>query len=227
MANPQKENGYTPIANELLEALGKTRISGEARQMLDIILRKTYGWNKSTDPISTTQFTAYTGLTRRSIYKARRKLREMNIITVSQKGARHTLSYSIQKDYDNWVLSPKKEVSPKKVTRVSPKKRYTKDNITKDNIYMQKENPVATIVSTYFTLRDYTKDPQWCKQSFSRHCKPAKALLDVARGELPIVLTNLRKAKEYFAKKQLDWTLETVLKRWIDITKEGSTRRYA
>ena len=46
MANPQKENGYTSIANDIVEALAGIRIPGEARQCLDVILRKTYGWNK-------------------------------------------------------------------------------------------------------------------------------------------------------------------------------------
>lgn len=33
MANPQCENGYTRIANEILEALSKIRIPGEARRL--------------------------------------------------------------------------------------------------------------------------------------------------------------------------------------------------
>jgi len=52
MANPQIENGYTRIANETMDALAKIRIPGQARQVLDFILRKTYGWNKKTDMIS-------------------------------------------------------------------------------------------------------------------------------------------------------------------------------
>ena len=45
MASPQTENGYVKIATELHDALCKTRISGEARQMLDVIIRKTYGYD--------------------------------------------------------------------------------------------------------------------------------------------------------------------------------------
>ena len=46
MANPQKENGYIMIANEIMEALAKYRIPGEQRQCLDVILRKTYGYDR-------------------------------------------------------------------------------------------------------------------------------------------------------------------------------------
>ena len=35
MANPQKENGYVPVANAIFEAFRSIRISGEARQVLD------------------------------------------------------------------------------------------------------------------------------------------------------------------------------------------------
>jgi phage replication O-like protein O len=49
--SPQKEHGYTPIANEIYDAFVRTRISGEARQVLDCIIRKTYGYNKKEDKI--------------------------------------------------------------------------------------------------------------------------------------------------------------------------------
>lgn len=40
MAEPQKENGYTPIANEIMDALCRIRIPGEERQVLDCISGK-------------------------------------------------------------------------------------------------------------------------------------------------------------------------------------------
>ena len=52
MANPQAENGHTDIANEIVEALARTRISGTETQLLWVIFRKTYGWHKKEDEIS-------------------------------------------------------------------------------------------------------------------------------------------------------------------------------
>ena len=49
MVSPQWENGYTKIANEILESLARIRINGEARQVLDVIIRKTYGYGKKTE----------------------------------------------------------------------------------------------------------------------------------------------------------------------------------
>jgi len=67
---PQKENGYTPIANEIMDALCSHRISGEERQLLDCIIRKTYGWNKKVDEISLSQFMKMTGMYKTSHSKS-------------------------------------------------------------------------------------------------------------------------------------------------------------
>ena len=53
---PQLENGYTKIANELLEAIAAIRIPGEAMQVLLVIIRKTYGYCKKKDAISISLF---------------------------------------------------------------------------------------------------------------------------------------------------------------------------
>lgn len=108
MANPQKERGYVAIANEIMEALCKTRISGEARQILDTILRKTYGFNKKKDEISISQFCRSTNLKKPTVVRAINKLMRMNLIIVIKNGNRSTNIYSINKDYDAWEPLPKK-----------------------------------------------------------------------------------------------------------------------
>jgi phage replication O-like protein O len=45
-ANPQKENGFTPIANEILDALTKTKFTELETQALFLILRNTYGYQR-------------------------------------------------------------------------------------------------------------------------------------------------------------------------------------
>ena len=53
--NPQLENGFTRLSNEILDELCKIRISGEAMQALLTVLRKTYGYHKKSDNISLSQ----------------------------------------------------------------------------------------------------------------------------------------------------------------------------
>ena len=128
MANPQPDN-YFKFSIELFEALCKTRINGEARQILDVIIRHTYGFHRKSAEIPTLKFMKITGLHRQAVYKARKKLIDMNIIGVTQKGdtlspkkVTPQLTYCIQKDYEKWKVSPKKVISPKKVTPCHPKR---------------------------------------------------------------------------------------------------------
>jgi len=161
MGSPQTEDGYTRVANELLEALIRVRIPGEARQMLDLIIRKTYGFNKKSDRIATSQFMEATGLTRKAIEKGRKKLREMNIIIAPEKGGSYCITYSINKHYKTWVIPPKKGATPQNGLRVPPKKeakyppkgetQKTKDNITKDI-----KNPALPDLSKQICLKSIT-----------------------------------------------------------------------
>lgn len=139
MANPQKENGYTAISNEIMKALCKIRINGEARQVLDFILYKTYGFNKKSDGISLSQFTEETGLKRPTVCKAIRRLKDMNLIT--QKDTSTWNLYELQKDFETWKPLPKKITLPKKIMSVTQKdnrgvakKIHTKAIITKATI---------------------------------------------------------------------------------------------
>lgn len=143
MTTPQKENGYTAIANEIMEALARIRIPGEARQMLDVVIRKTYGFNKTKDQISTTQFMQTTGLKRFTIARARKRLLLANLITVSKNANSQILSYSFQKDYNKWKVVAKKltgsknapyykQKSAQTVAIIDTHKRH-KYNITKDS----------------------------------------------------------------------------------------------
>lgn len=135
---PQCEDGYTRIANELLEALCRTRVPGEAMQIFLVILRKTYGYKKKTDAIALSQFVAATGIVKTHVSRAIEKLVQMNMI-VTQKGNGLAVTYEINKHYNTWIPLPKKVTLPKKVMKVTqkgnlplPKKGTTKDIITKE-----------------------------------------------------------------------------------------------
>jgi len=135
MASPQVENGYTKIANELFDALAASRIPGEQRQCLDVIIRKTYGFNKKWDYIALSQFYDATGINKPHIIRALKCLILKNLI-IAKKGNKKGSSYCINKNYHSWNLLPKKVMIAKKGNPSLPKKVPTKDNTTKDNIYI-------------------------------------------------------------------------------------------
>ena len=96
MSNPQLEDGYIKIANTVMEALAKTRIPGEAMQVLLVILRKTYGFNKKEDNISLSQFHSATGIKKPSIIRAVKLLENMKLIY--KKANKQITSYRFNKD---------------------------------------------------------------------------------------------------------------------------------
>ncbi|MGR3220246.1 MAG: replication protein [Candidatus Anammoxibacter sp.] len=101
MANPQKENGHLDIANEIGEAFRRLHLSGNQWQLLWVILRQTYGWQKTTDKISISFFEKHTGIDRRDVVKGLKKLEEMEIVGKNTNS--FITSYGLQKDYTKWT----------------------------------------------------------------------------------------------------------------------------
>lgn len=119
MANPQKENGFTPIANELLEALMKFRPPAEKRAIFDSILRRTYGYGRKEAAISGDYFAQLTNINRRHVARAIKWLEQANMITATPapRGRGSISTYAIQKDYDLWQLPG---LDPQKVQLNAP-----------------------------------------------------------------------------------------------------------
>lgn len=102
MANPQADK-FLRISTELFDQLCKIRISGEARQIFDYIIRKTWGYNKKEDQISYSQFEQGTNLPSRSIRRSIQYLINRNMITSRNIAQGKEGIYSIQKDYSKWI----------------------------------------------------------------------------------------------------------------------------
>jgi len=135
MASPQLENGYTQIANEIIEALFKINLSPYENRFIWFILRKTYGWKKKTDWISLSQFAKEMGLDRRNIHRTIKKLSSKQMIVVYRDYKNH-IGYGFQKNYEKWKVSSKKTTCRKSVIytddRVSSIETPTKKTITKE-----------------------------------------------------------------------------------------------
>jgi phage replication O-like protein O len=151
VANPQPDK-FTKISNEILEALARIRISGEARQVLDTILRKTYGFQKKEDIISLSQFSLATGLNQPATARAINKLKTMNLII-----KKDNRKIGLQKNFDLWKPLSKKITIIKKDNFIDKKDNKplskkihtkdiytnTKDTITKDNKDTVQNKPIT------------------------------------------------------------------------------------
>lgn len=107
MASPQKENGYTPIANELLEAFLLYKFpknTGDAPRLLWLfIARKTFGFSKKEDCISLTQFEKNTNIRRGTIVHWLNYLVQAKLLVRANEPTKNGFAYTINKDYDTWL----------------------------------------------------------------------------------------------------------------------------
>ncbi len=151
MANPQLENGYTKIANEILEALARIRIPGEARQVLDFVLRKTYGFHKKEDVISLSQIVLGTNLKKADACRAIRKLLLMNLIIIGKKATLKGKTYRFNKDFETWKPIKKHWQKSHPVGNKANKSLAIK-HTTKETI--QKKEIGETSSPTHFTTKE-------------------------------------------------------------------------
>ena len=104
MANPQLSNGYTKIANELLEAICRLNISGNEMRILFYIIRRTYGFNRTYSEISLSEISTAIGMRNEHISRTLKRLSSKNIIEIhSNKGVKPQ-TISIVKNYEKWVV---------------------------------------------------------------------------------------------------------------------------
>lgn len=124
MANPQKENGFTVIANEILDNIVQYKLNGAQYALILSIIRKTYGFNKKSYSISLSFLSESTGLNKNHVKLQLDKLIEAKVINVYSKSS-YTSSreIGINKNYDEWDIenrngSTKKIVLPQNYSTV-------------------------------------------------------------------------------------------------------------
>ena len=98
MASPQKENGFTPIANEILERLSFPGINGSEYRIINIVIRKTYGFQKKKDRISLTQFQLFASMNRSQAVETIKSLVCKRILL--KEGS----VYKFNKNWEEWLV---------------------------------------------------------------------------------------------------------------------------
>jgi len=178
MANPQTENGYLKIANELVKHFCKLKLSGNDWLIVWAVLLKTYGWNKKQDMISLSQFQEITGLSRPTVVRKIQRLVRYNVLG-SIKGDTSTIStYWIVKDYDKWEPSSKIDTSSRFATTASKK-------------------PVVKLVA----------EQQHTKDTIQKTIKDKKTMSGKPDLSEPIVYLNLKASKNFSVKNKVNTSM--------------------
>lgn len=121
MASPQKETGFTPIANEILEQLAKVSLSGAQFSVVFLLLRQTYGWQRKTCDLPLSLIEQMTGIKKNRAKEIIDSLIRRKLFTVVERavvGGRYGSKpaiYAFNKDYDTWILGRASRVRNKPV----------------------------------------------------------------------------------------------------------------
>lgn len=108
MASPQKENGYTPIANEILENIAKYTLNGTQHRIIDVIWRYTYGFNRKEHGLSETFISNATNIHRKQIQRELNELISCKMICVIKAATFNSSRIlAFNKDYSKWVVAKK------------------------------------------------------------------------------------------------------------------------
>lgn len=99
------DDGYTRIANELLEAIAGADLTARQIKLMLAYVRKTYGFNKKVDRIADEQVAQITGLSRQNVNKAKKELLSMNCLFMD--GNR----IGVNKEVSAWQFSKCLQVS--------------------------------------------------------------------------------------------------------------------
>lgn len=146
MANPQIENGYTAVANEILDHLYKQPLNGTELKVIMCILRYTFGFQRKSHKLSATFIAKWGNCDLRTVKRALKKLKQDRVIIYinsERKGVTAELMFN--KDYEQWctggqnVTSGENDTGGQNVTGVvgkmtpEPVGKMTHKKIKKEN----------------------------------------------------------------------------------------------
>ena len=169
LKGPQLEDGYTRIANEILEVVSKVKFNGTQFKILMVIWRYTYGFNRKDTEFSLNFLSEATNCNKQQVKRELDKLIKSNvIIVIKEADFNSSRRLSFNKRYTEWKIDgieliKKDTVSELAYSRVSEldystvsEKAYTtvselayqekqyKENINKDIITTKESKQTKT-----------------------------------------------------------------------------------
>ena len=166
---PELDDGYLKLANELVDQFVKLKITATQWNILFLVMRETYGYNRKAKDLSVSYIAKAIGVSARKTTKAVQDLLQKKIlIEYDAPTPRKSRQIGINKYYLDWVRNDQKvtsgvtEGSPDQkvtsgvtegsglgVTEGSPKQIQYKDNI-KENKPTASRQDYSNVEQEYF-----------------------------------------------------------------------------
>jgi len=215
--SPQREDGNTQINKDILEALIKFNLNASDYKIILFIIRKTYGFNKTSDAISISQFQKATNLSNRMINIGIKKLKKHRLIfyqpsSIGVKQGSPINEFLFNKHHDTWLPIRVKRSSGGEILCKRRVKRSsdTKDIITKDimpNFKFQKKVPLPTNIFLTDKMREYVQNQGGANS-----------------GHAEQLFEDFQNHHKAHGKKMNDWT--AAFRTWVRNDKKWNPEKY-
>ena len=106
---PQVEDGYTRIANDLLDALCQADFTSREFKVVHFVIRQTYGWNDKAKRMASTFIAGGTGLHESDCSKVLNELIRRKVV-IRHGGSRSPIS--LNKHFGEWLASEQGKKTP-------------------------------------------------------------------------------------------------------------------
>lgn len=149
MASPQLEDGYTRVANEILENIMKVSLNGTQFRIVMAVWRYTYGFQRTKHEMSISFLSQSINASRGQVDRELSTLISRNILKVVKTGERGARVIMFNKNHTQWCdctlnsglsSNPRTVPSSTSSTEVSSNPRTKKESIkekNKENIYVE------------------------------------------------------------------------------------------
>lgn len=132
------DDGYTRIANEILEKLTSFELSKRQLKIVLSVIRKTYGFNKKEDDITMSQVVKMTTLDKSAVSRTMAELFDMNVL--SKRQGRYGQVIGLNKNINTW----KELEKPNKVVKTTTVAKTTTDGCQNNNSELSKRQTQKT-----------------------------------------------------------------------------------
>ncbi|GKV66719.1 MULTISPECIES: replication protein [unclassified Sporosarcina] len=215
MANPQIEEGYTRIANEILGEVMKLNLNGTQFRLVMAIWRYTYGFQRKGHEMSLSFLVEAISASRSQVTRELNALIDKRIIVVVGVGKGGSRKLGFNKNHTEWERGTLNRVYPNPSTEVYSNQGTevysnpsTKKERTKERIKDTRQSKKYDEDNTYFKMAIYFHE------RVSRVANDAGIAHLIKKSNMQTWADDMRKLVEIdmvdkqLAKKVMDWVTE-------------------
>lgn len=199
MASPQTKNGYTKVANEILEHISKTDLNGTQLRIVLVVWRYTYGFSRKGHELSLAFLSEAIDTRKSHVDRELTALIDRKIISVVGVGSRRGRVLSFNKNYEEWQDRPTSVGHQPSSHNSSTISSTTCSTIPSHNSRTKKERTKENIKKNTRQQKTYDEESSYYKMALYFFDKVTAVANEAGVGHL-LKKVNLQKWSDDFRK---------------------------